>query len=133
MRISQVAAQVGLSSKTIRYYENEGIIPPADRGVQGYREYSAAQIEALCFIKRARELGFSLSESRDLLQLSLNSERTSAEVKAKVLRHLEKIEQQIVALEQRRAVLSQAAKNCTGDANPECPILDLLARRDVGH
>ena len=126
MNISQAAKVTGLSSKTIRYYEQQGIIPAPYRAANGYRSYSESQLEMLSFIKRARGVGFSLEQSRELLLLSRDPSRTSAEVKQKAERHINQIDQQIEQLQQMRAVLSAAVEHCRGDENAECPILDQL-------
>ncbi|MBN0985907.1 Cu(I)-responsive transcriptional regulator [Amphritea pacifica] len=126
MNISQAAAATGLTSKTIRFYEQQGVIPPAARSANGYRIYSAEQLESLRFIKRARDLGFSLDESRELLQLSQDPSRTSASVKQKAELQIQRIDQQIESLQQMRAILESAARECRGDDGAECPILDQL-------
>lgn len=126
MNISQAAKATGLSSKTIRYYEQQGIIPAAQRTANGYRFYGTSQLEMLSFIKRARGMGFSLEQSRELLQLSRDPSRTSAEVKQKAEQHIDQIDQQIEQLQQMRSVLSAAVEHCRGDENAECPILDQL-------
>lgn len=126
MNISQAAAASGLTSKTIRFYEQKGIIPPATRSANGYRIYSEQQLDSLRFIKRSRDMGFSLDESRELLQLSLDPSRTSASVKQKAEQQIIRIDQQIEALQQMRALLESAARECRGDNSAECPILDQL-------
>ncbi len=127
MNISQAAKVAGVSSKTIRFYEQQGIIPPADRAANGYRHYSAHQLEALRFIRRARALGFSLEESRELLQLSRDPGRTSASVKQKAEQHIAQINQQIEQLQQMRDALLTVVEQCRGDMGGDCPILDELS------
>lgn len=131
MNISAVAKLTGLSAKTIRYYEKEGIIPLPERGSNGYRTYSQAQANGLLFIKRARSLGFSLSQSRELLDLFNRKDRCSSEVKEKAQVHLEQIENQIAALTEIKTRLTEAVEACAGDDNPECPILDQLSGKEV--
>lgn len=126
MNISQAAAASGLTSKTIRFYEQQGVIPPAARSANGYRIYSEQQLDSLRFIKRSRDMGFSLDESRELLQLSLDPSRSSATVKQKAEQQIARIDQQIEALQQMRALLENAARDCRGDDGAECPILDQL-------
>lgn len=126
MNISQAATAAGLTSKTIRFYEQQGIIPPAARSANGYRIYTEQQLDILRFIKRSRDMGFSLDESRELLQLSLDPSRTSASVKHKAEQQITRIDQQIAALQQMRALLESAARDCRGDDGAECPILDQL-------
>ncbi len=129
MNISQAAAATGLSAKTIRYYEQQGVVAPAERSDNGYRTYSSAHIDELKFIKRTRSLGFSLEEGRDLLRLAQDPNRTSAEVKNKALEHIEKITEQIEALDAMRAALLPIVEQCQGDESNECPIIDQLSGR----
>lgn len=126
MNISQAAAATGLTSKTIRFYEKQGVIPPAARSANGYRIYSEQQLEVLRFIKRSRDMGFSLEESRALFQLSQDPSRTSASVKQKAEQQIQRIDQQIESLQQMRAMLETAVSACRGDEQAECPILDQL-------
>lgn len=127
MNISQAAKLSGLSSKTIRFYEQQGIIQAANRADNGYRVYSDKQLEQLRFIKRARDLGFSLDESKELLELLHNPERRSAEVKARVLAHVEQIDQQLIQLAKMREQLLILSNQCRGDNGADCPILDALS------
>lgn len=129
MNISQAAAATGLSAKTIRYYEQQGIVAPPERSENGYRTYSGTHIDELKFIKRARSMGFSLEEGRDLLRLAQDPNRTSAEVKAKALEHIEKINEQIAELEAMRAALQPIVERCHGDDSSDCPIIDQLSGR----
>lgn len=127
MNISQAAKLSGLSSKTIRFYEQQGIIQPANRADNGYRIYSDKQLEQLRFIKRTRALGFSLEESKELLELLHNPQRRSAEVKARVLGHVEQIDKQLMQLTRMRTQLLELSSQCRGDDGAECPILDALS------
>lgn len=127
MNISQAAKLSGLSSKTIRFYEQQGIIEAAVRANNGYRVYNDKQLEQLRFIKRTRDLGFSLEESKELLELMHNPARRSAEVKARVLAHVEQIDQQLVQLTKMREQLLDLSSQCRGDDGAECPILDALS------
>ncbi|MBY4677589.1 Cu(I)-responsive transcriptional regulator [Marinobacterium arenosum] len=126
MNISQAASQTGLSSKTIRFYEQQGIIRPAARAENGYRTYNAAQIAQLRFIKRARDLGFSLQESHELLQLAEDPQRRSADVKRKFLEKLAALEAEIDQLQQKRALMLGTVDRCPGDEGARCPIIDQL-------
>jgi len=127
VNISQAAKLSGLSSKTIRFYEQQGIIQPANRADNGYRIYSDKQLEQLRFIKRTRALGFSLEESKELLELLHDPQRRSAEVKARVLGHVEQIDQQLMQLTRMRTQLLELSSQCRGDDGAECPILDALS------
>lgn len=131
MNISEAAAATGLSTKAIRYYEDKGVLPAPDRGGNGYRRYTAEHLEMLAFIKRARDLGFSLSESGELLQLSRDANRTSADVKAKAQAHLSHVQQQIASLQAMERVLQSVVERCAGDGRAQCPIIDTLQGSDV--
>ena len=126
MNIAEASKQSGLSSKTIRYYEKEGIIPPAKRSANGYRLYDADQLECLLFIKRARDLGFSLSDSHELLVISKDPQRTSAAVKQKAELHLVTVNRQIEQMLKIKEVLEGVVGECLGDEQSACPILDKL-------
>ena len=126
MNIAEAAKHTGLSRKTIRYYEQQGVIPPAKRSANGYRLYDAAQLGCLLFIKRARELGFSLNDSQELLSISQDPGRTSASVKKKAELHLQKINHQIAQMQKMKEVLEDVVGECMGDEQTHCPILDKL-------
>ena len=128
MNIGTVAENSGVPPKTIRYYETIGLIRPADRRPNGYRSYSVADMRTLNFIKRARSLGFSVEEVRDLLALWQDKTRTSAAVKALALRHLEALDRKIAELESMRKAVADLVKRCRGDSRPDCPILEDLER-----
>lgn len=132
MNISQAAKFTGLTSKTIRFYEEKGIVPKARRSENGYRYYTEDQIEALGFIKRARGLGFSLDDSKQLLELQLNPDRASAEVKEKVLQNLERVKEQIHHLEEIKSSLIKMSSSCPGDMSHDCPILEDLCYEKHG-
>ena len=127
MNISKVAKATGLTTKTIRYYEDQGLIPPASRQSNGYRDYSELHIRELNFISQARELGFSLKECADLLALYKDSDRKSADVKALALKKLENVEEKISQLQAIQKSLKQLTQCCHGDEMPDCPILDKLS------
>ena len=122
MNIGQASKASGVSSKMIRYYEQTGLIPPADRKDSGYREYSAADVHMLRFIRRARDLGFAVPEINDLLSLWRDRSRQSADVKAIAQAHITERER-IDALEQMAGTLQTLINCCSGDDRPDCPIL----------
>lgn len=126
MNISGVAEKSGLPAKTIRFYETIGLVRPAERRPNGYRSYSDADMRTLNFIKRARGLGFSVGEVRELLDLWSNKRRTSAAVKALASNHLKALDRKIDELRAMRAALADLLDRCSGDARPECPIIDEL-------
>ncbi|OXY81702.1 Cu(I)-responsive transcriptional regulator [Oceanimonas doudoroffii] len=127
MNISKVARLTGLSAKTLRYYEAIGLIPAPHRGENGYREYDDHSLRRIRFVKNARDAGFSLDECRELLALSENACRTSAEVKALTLARITDIEQRIAHLQAMLQGLQRLADQCHGDGKRECPIMDALA------
>src|SRR5690606_28421455 len=126
MQIGQAARASGVSAKMIRHYEAIGLIPAPDRRDSNYRDYGAAEVHRLAFIRRARDLGFSIDEIRDLLKLWSDDGRTSADVKALTLRHIEELQNKITALEEMRDTLSHLANCCDGDHRPDCPIIASL-------
>jgi MerR family copper efflux transcriptional regulator len=123
LSIGSVAEAAGLPAKTIRYYESIGLIAPAGRRANGYRSYSETDMRTLAFIKRARGLGFSVEEVRDLLDLWGDKSRKSAAVKALAARHIQALAYKIGELQSMRQALAHLVKRCHGDARPECPIL----------
>ena len=123
MNIGQAAEASGVSAKAIRYYETSGLIAPAGRREGGYRVYGEADIRTLRFIRRARDLGFSIERIRRLLDLWHDKERASADVKRLALDHVGEIDAKIAALVAMRDAVEELAAACDGDHRPECPIL----------
>lgn len=132
MNIGQAARQSGLSAKMIRYYESIGLLPVAGRSESGYRHYATKDLDRLAFIKRARDLGFSLAEVGKLLALWQNRERASAEVKALAISHIEELDRKISEMTSLRETLSELVEHCHGDQRPDCPILKELASGACG-
>ena len=128
MNIASAAEASGLPPKTIRYYEEIGLVAPA-RGANGYRSFSEADTNKLAFLARARSLGFSIEACRALLSLYEDRSRASADVKALAREHLGAVEQKIAELEALRATLESLVDKCNGDDRPDCPILDGIAGR----
>jgi MerR family transcriptional regulator, copper efflux regulator len=127
MNIGQAASASGVSAKMIRYYESIALIPPGRRSESGYRIYGENDLHALRFVKRARTLGFSLDQIRDLLSLWQNKERASADVKRIALGHVDELNQRIGELTEMRDTLQTLARCCKGNDRPDCPILQSLA------
>ena len=126
MNIGEASAASGVSAKMIRYYEQAGLIPPADRNHSGYRIYGDADVHRLRFIRRARDLGFSVAEISDLLDLWNDRSRRSADVKRLAQAHIADLEARIGKLRQMAATLQDLADCCAGDDRPDCPILEGL-------
>lgn len=127
MNIGQAAKNSGVNAKLIRHYESIGVIPKAGRSESGYRTYSESDVHILTFVKRARDLGFSMKEIKKLVSLWRNKSRASSEVKSLALKHVKALDQKILELESMSKSLKQLARCCHGDSRPECPILDSLA------
>jgi Cu(I)-responsive transcriptional regulator len=128
MNIGQVSEASGVSQRMIRHYEKIGLIPRAPRRDSGYRDYSPADLHRLRFIANARDLGFPIEDIRTLLDLWSNRSRASAEVKALATTRAAELHRKAEALEAMRRSLIDLAERCHGDARPDCPILDNLAR-----
>jgi Cu(I)-responsive transcriptional regulator len=127
VNIGSAAEQCGVSAKMIRYYESLGMLGKVRRTDSGYRQYSQAEVHVLRFIKRARDLGFSMTEIAELVSLWNNRRRTSASVKRIAQKHADELAQRVAALQEMQRTLSHLIHGCHGDNRPECPILDKLA------
>jgi MerR family copper efflux transcriptional regulator len=123
MNVGEAASASGVSAKTIRYYEAAGLIATAERSAGGYRVYTQADVFILRFIKRARELGFSIERIRRLLDLWQDKRRASRDVKRLALDHIAEIRWKIAAMTSMRDAVQELADACDGNARPECPIL----------
>lgn len=127
MNIGDVAAQSGLPAKTIRYYEDIGLVKPL-RNENGYRRFREQDMHKLTFLGRARALGFSIEDCRTLLALWEDKARASADVRAVAATHLAEIETKIRDLAAMRDTLTALVDTCMGDTRPDCPILETLAK-----
>ncbi|GLK92017.1 Cu(I)-responsive transcriptional regulator [Pseudomonas turukhanskensis] len=132
MNIGQAATRSGLSAKMIRYYESIGLLQPAHRSEAGYRHYQPQDLHTLAFIKRSRDLGFSLEEVGRLLTLWQDRQRASADVKALARDHIEALNRKIEELTSLRDTLQELAHSCHGDDRPDCPILKDLEKGCCG-
>lgn len=130
MNIGEASTSSGLPAKTIRYYEDIGLISP-DRTTNGYRDFSETHLHKLSFLSRARGLGFTIEECRTLLSLYEDTDRASADVKAIARVHLGKMEEKIRELKAMQDTLSELVNKCHGDDRPDCPILQGLAGEDI--
>ena len=130
MNIGEAAKASNVSAKMIRYYERIGLIPPAHRTEAGYRAYGQADLHRLHFIRRARDLGFSVAEISDLLSLWNDTSRKSADVKHLAQAHIAELERRMAQMRQMADTLKALAACCAGDDRPDCPILEQLQRPD---
>jgi Cu(I)-responsive transcriptional regulator len=128
MNIGQAAAASGVTAKMIRHYEEIGLVPPPRRTASNYRTYSASDVHVLGFVKRARTLGFSMADIKNLLALWGSKGRSSASVKKIAGRHIAELKRKIAETQSLVAALEHLSRHCHGDERPECPILDDLAR-----
>lgn len=126
MKIGQLSAQTECKIETIRYYEKIGLLPTPGRSNGGYRIYDEDHLKRLSFIRRSRDLGFTIEEIRALLNLVDKKNYTCCEVKAITMQNLESVRQKIADLKKLEKTLSGIASQCAGDTTPECPIMDTL-------
>lgn len=127
MNIGQAAQATGVTPKMIRHYESLGLLPAVARSDAGYRRYDERTLHTLRFIRRARDLGFSLDEIAQLLGLWADPGRASAEVRRLAQRHVADLDERIARMQAMRRSLQQLVQCCHGDDRPDCPILDDLA------
>jgi len=128
MNIGQAAAQSGLPVKTLRYYEEIGLVTPARTEGNDYRDYSVMDVEHLRFLQRARAVGFSLEVCRELLDLYRDENRRCSQVKRLVLEKIEQVETQLQELHALKSILTDMANGCAGDDSADCSIIETLAQ-----
>lgn len=131
MNIGQAAERSKVPPKTIRYYEEIGLVQPVRAG-NGYRNYSGDDVHRLAFIGQARGLGFNIDECRQLLSLYYDKSRASADVKALATDKIAEIDRRMAEMRSLRKTLTTLVEQCSGDYRPDCPILDGLAK-ELGH
>ncbi len=127
MNIGEVSKLSEVNSKMIRRYEEMGIIPKAGRNLSGYRTYSEKDVHILRFVKRARELGFSMKDIKQLVSLWRNKARPSSQVKTIATKHVNELEQKLSEIQSMLKTLKNLTDHCHGDNRPDCPILDELS------
>lgn len=125
--IGEAAARSGVSARMIRHYESLKLLPEVPRTESSYRQYSEVDVHTLRFIRRARDLGFSIAEIASLVNLWQDRSRASSQVKQIAQKHVLALEQRIAAMQDMRRSLQALVDCCHGDSRPECPILDELA------
>lgn len=123
MNIGQAARASGITAKMIRHYESVGLLPPAMRSDTGYRQYGEREVHVLRFIRRARDLGFSIKDISGLLSLWHDRQRPSRQVKALAQAHMQQLQRKIDELQSMRQTLEKLVQCCQGDERPDCPIL----------
>ena len=126
VNIGTAARLSGISPKMLRHYESLGLLGTVTRTDGNYRQYSENDVHTLCFIRRSRDMGFTLDDIAELVGLWHDRQRSSASVKRVARKHLEELDQRIEALQAMRRTLSHLVDNCPGDGRPRCPILDDL-------
>lgn len=131
MNIGEASRASGVTTKMIRYYEEIGLIRTAERSASGYRHYTAVDVNALRFIRRARDLGFAMERIAALLTLWHDGGRSSADVKALALDHVASLEEKIAEMKGMVDTLRALAERCGGNADPDCPIIDDLAAGSI--
>ncbi|MFN3172753.1 MAG: Cu(I)-responsive transcriptional regulator [Hyphomicrobiales bacterium] len=129
MNIGHAADRSGLPAKTIRYYEDVGLVRPG-RAANGYRDYGTDDVHRLAFIGRARSLGFNIEECRLLISLYDDKSRASADVKALATEKIQEIDRRLSEMNSLRSTLQNLVDHCAGDSRPNCPILDDLAKEN---
>ena len=127
MNIGQAASETGVSAKMIRYYESISLLKPSARSDAGYRQYGEREVHVLRFIRRARDLGFSIKDISGLLSLWHDRQRPSRQVKALAQAHMQQLQRKIDELQSMRQTLEKLVQCCQGDERPDCPILQDLA------
>lgn len=127
MNIGEAAERSGVSARMVRHYESLGLLPAVARSEAGYRRYGESEVHTLRFIRRARDLGFSMAEIGDLLALWQKPDRASADVKRIAQHHIADLDRRIAGMTAMKRTLERLSDCCQGDDRPDCPILDGLA------
>jgi Cu(I)-responsive transcriptional regulator len=127
MNIGAAATRSGVSAKMVRHYESLGLLPRVARSDAGYRQYTDSEVHTLRFIRRARDLGFSIAEIAKLLKLWQNRRRASADVRRIAQAHVQDLQRRIDDMASMKRTLEHLVHCCHGDERPECPILEELA------
>lgn len=126
--IGEAARQSDVSAKMVRHYESLGLLPSVDRTDSGYRQYTDKEVHTLRFIKRSRDLGFSMAQIAELLKLWQNRRRSSSDVRRIAMKHVVDLERRMAEVEAMKRTLEHLVHCCQGDHRPDCPILDELGK-----
>jgi Cu(I)-responsive transcriptional regulator len=126
MNIGQASKEAGISAKMIRYYESIGLVPEADRRESGYRDYSASDIHRLRFLRRGRELGFSIERIRELMRLWSDRKRSNMEIRKVAFDHVAELEARVLQMQEMIDTLRGLAASCKRGDRPDCPIITEL-------
>jgi MerR family mercuric resistance operon transcriptional regulator len=132
LTIGKLASAAGVKLETVRYYERIKLISAPPRTKGGYRDYGPVHVQRLVFIRRARELGFSIQEIRALLALAVPSQASCAEVQKIAEIHLAEVRSKLADLAKLERILADTVAKCSGDSSPSCPVLDMLDVK-IGH
>ena len=132
INIGQAARASGVSAKMVRHYESLGLLPQVGRTDSGYRQYTEADVHALHFIRRSRDLGFSMEEIAELLGLWHDRSRASSQVKRIAQQHIDDLSERIAQMQAMQRSLQTLVSCCQGNDRPDCPILDDLASGQAG-
>ena len=125
-QIGEAAKRSGVSAKMLRHYESLSLLPKVNRTESGYRQYTASDVHTLRFIKRSRDLGFSMAEIAELLKLWQNRRRSSVDVRRIAAKHVDELNRKMAEMEAMKRTLDHLIKGCVGDHRPDCPILEAL-------
>jgi MerR family transcriptional regulator, mercuric resistance operon regulatory protein len=131
LTIGRLAAATGVNLETVRYYERIELMPPPARTASGHRAYEQAHVRRLAFIRRARELGFTIADIRTLLALAAPSRVSCAEVREIARTHLNEVRAKLVDLARLEDILAATIAQCSGDPAPSCPVLDMLEGQEL--
>ncbi len=129
--IGEAARRAGVSARMVRHYESLGLVAGVARTDSGYRQYTASDVHGLRFIRRARDLGFSMEEIAGLLALWQDRGRASSQVKRIAQEHIDDLNERIAAMQAMQRSLQTLVSCCQGDDRPDCPILDDLAGEET--
>lgn len=126
--IGEAARRSDVSAKMVRHYESLSLLPSVNRTDSGYRQYTDKEVHTLRFIKRSRDLGFSMAEIADLLKLWQNRRRSSSDVRRIATKHVDDLNKRMAEMEAMKHTLEHLIHCCQGDHRPDCPILDELGK-----